>query len=664
MSSSERATSDAAGPAGGGGGLDNITGLQTARILAARSVPVYGVVADRRHWGARTNACVEVVESPLSGPGLVAALALLGRRLDRPAVLLPCSDAAVDTVSRHRGQLAEHGYLLALSEHPVVELLMDKVRFAQYAEEHDLPVPRTEVLSDRSRRWGRGRLDRLPVRAQAAVQDARVAGAHERQGVHRARTRRAFLEVYDRVEHWVPFLLAQEWIPGDEDELYSCNAVFGAGGRPLATFVARKVRQWPPDIGTSASGEECRNEEVLDTTIRLFGGLGYRGLAYLEMKRDARTGRLWIVEPNVGRPPAARRSPRPAASSWCTPPTATPPDCRSRPRGSSGTARRGGWTCAGTCRRPSSPGAAGPSRCGRGCGRCVGPRRTPSGRAATRAVRRGPRRRCPHRPAPARRLAGTARHRLPVPHDDRGRGLGMNQGADVTGVLGWGSAQVRLADRPVRDRSRGRGPRCDPAARRAVPGDRPGGPRPRAAHPQHRRAAEDGHRRVRQRPEGPRGQEGGGHRRLRDAGSGAARAGRRPGQHHLHGRRPQHRPQRRPEHRQCRGVGVRGGAQRVQPGRGLLLGHASWRPAPRSRYPEPGRPRGVGPRPHLRPARGVRRRRAGAAGATTRHRRGHGRAGVGRDGPRPDHPRPRGHRGIGDDPALPPASCPSRPAWC
>ena len=150
MSSSERASREPPAPPAVVVGLDSITGLQTARILAARSVPVYGIVADRRHWGARTNACVEVVESPMSGPGLVTALALLARRLERPAVLLPCSDAAVDTVSRHRDRLAEHGYLLALSEHPVVELLMDKVRFAQYAADHDLQVPRTEVLCDRS----------------------------------------------------------------------------------------------------------------------------------------------------------------------------------------------------------------------------------------------------------------------------------------------------------------------------------------------------------------------------------------------------------------------------------------------------------------------------------------------------------------------------------
>ena len=96
--------------------------------------------------------------------------------------------------------------------------------------------------------------------------------------------------------------VAQEWVPGGADALYSCNAYFGRDSRPLVTFVARKLRQWPPHTGTSSLGEECRNDDVLRETERLFGGIGYHGLAYLEMKHDARTGRHLIIEPNIGRP--------------------------------------------------------------------------------------------------------------------------------------------------------------------------------------------------------------------------------------------------------------------------------------------------------------------------------------------------------------------------
>jgi predicted ATP-grasp superfamily ATP-dependent carboligase len=70
----------------------------------------------------------------------------------------------------------------------------------------------------------------------------------------------------------------------------------------VVPFTARKLRQWPPEAGTSCLGEECRNDEVLEVALRLFRGVPYCGLGYLEMKRDRRTGRHWIIEPNIGRP--------------------------------------------------------------------------------------------------------------------------------------------------------------------------------------------------------------------------------------------------------------------------------------------------------------------------------------------------------------------------
>ncbi len=68
------------------------------------------------------------------------------------------------------------------------------------------------------------------------------------------------------------------------------------------TFVTRKLRQWPPVIGEGCLGLECRNDFVLEETVRLFTSVHLRGLGYLEMKCDKRTGKYLIVEPNIGRP--------------------------------------------------------------------------------------------------------------------------------------------------------------------------------------------------------------------------------------------------------------------------------------------------------------------------------------------------------------------------
>jgi len=281
-------------------GLDSITGLQTARILADRGVPVVGVVADRKHWGAHTNACVEVVESALSGEDLVSSLVHLGRRLDRSSVLVPCTDGSVDTLSLHRARLADR-YVLPLAPHAVVELLMDKVSFARHAAEAGLPIPRTEVVRSRAELESAAARFSYPCVLKPPIKSTTWL-AHTSAKGFAVQDARQLMSVYATVATWSPSLLVQEWVVGPEDGLFSCNGYFSEQGAPLATFVARKVRQWPPEIGTSASGEECRNDEVLATTLKLFGDVGFHGLGYLEMKRDVRTGQLMIIEPNVGRP--------------------------------------------------------------------------------------------------------------------------------------------------------------------------------------------------------------------------------------------------------------------------------------------------------------------------------------------------------------------------
>ncbi|MBA3233910.1 MAG: carboxylate--amine ligase [Propionibacteriales bacterium] len=281
-------------------GLDNITGLQTARLLADRGVPVVGIAADRQHFGARTNACAETIECDLSGDELMATLDGLASRLNRPSVLLPCTDGTVSLLSRRRDELADL-FRLPLASHDVVDLLMDKVRFAHHAHADGLSIPRTEVLESRLDAEQAALSLQFPCVLKPPVKSV-VWRRHTSAKGFPVSDAEDFIRVYDEIAPWSPLLLAQEWVDGDEDGLFSCNAYFDQRGQPLVTFVARKLRQWPPQVGTSASGEECRNDEILAETLRLFGGVGFHGLAYLEMKLDRRTGQLVIIEPNVGRP--------------------------------------------------------------------------------------------------------------------------------------------------------------------------------------------------------------------------------------------------------------------------------------------------------------------------------------------------------------------------
>jgi D-aspartate ligase len=282
-------------------GLDCITGLQSARILAARGVPVVGLAANRRHFCARTRVPELIVQAPAGGEPLVRALERLDARLPPGRVfLLPCTDRAVMTISRARDRLSDR-YAFVLPDHDVVEGLLDKVEFTEHAQRHGLPIPRTVILRSRRDVARAARELRFPIVVKPAIKDARWLAATGAKAfmVHDAADLSA---LYERISGWSDLLIAQNWVEGGEDALYSCNAYFGRDGRPLVTFLARKVRQWPPDTGTSSLGIEVRDDAVLQLSTSLFASAGYSGLAYLEVKRDRRNGGYAIIEPNLGRP--------------------------------------------------------------------------------------------------------------------------------------------------------------------------------------------------------------------------------------------------------------------------------------------------------------------------------------------------------------------------
>jgi predicted ATP-grasp superfamily ATP-dependent carboligase len=280
-------------------GLDCITGLQTARILADRGVPVVGVVADAGHFCARTRFARQIVVSPTSGEALIETLEKLAAHLPGPAVLIPCTDGAVLAISRWRERLGAYRFVLA--EHDVIETLMDKVRFAEYALTAGLPIPATRLLRTEADALAAGAELTYPAVLKPALKTASWTGATKAKAF-RVADADELLATWRRWSAAAGVMIAQSWIEGGESALYSANAYFDRDGVPRVVFIARKLRQWPPETGTSCLGEEVRDDAVREAALALFGGIGFRGLAYLELKRDSRTGERLIVEPNVGRP--------------------------------------------------------------------------------------------------------------------------------------------------------------------------------------------------------------------------------------------------------------------------------------------------------------------------------------------------------------------------
>lgn len=278
-------------------GLGSIVGLQTARLLRRRGMRVVGVTGDRAHFAARTRAAARVVEADVNGPGLLAALVALGVQ-EPGALLVPCTDHAVALVAENAAVLS--AFRIPLPDAAVVRTLADKASFAEHALAHGLPVPPTAVVRSVADLDAAARTLAFPVVLKPAFKDPRwKRGTHVK--VLRLSTAEQLLAVGTPLLAHSDALVVQSFVPGGDEQLLTCNAYF-AGGSALVTFVTRKVRQWPAHVGIASYAVEARDDEMVELTTRLFGSLPYRGLAYLEAKRDPTTGRLVMIEANVGRP--------------------------------------------------------------------------------------------------------------------------------------------------------------------------------------------------------------------------------------------------------------------------------------------------------------------------------------------------------------------------
>lgn len=259
-----------------------------------------GIATDPLHPCCRTRVCERIVAINTSSRALIEALVRLGPSLQGHAVLFPCTDLSVLLVSRHRDELSPW-YKVSLPAPEVVELLVDKERFYRYAQQKELPIPLTFFLHSRADAEQAADALRFPCIVKPTLKTRKWK---ERSGkkAYSVASRDELLTLYDKVSEWAEVLIAQNLIVGGDANHYTCNCYFDNTGTPLVTFTSRKIRQWPPTGGEGCLSEEARNDTVEEQTIRLFRTAGLRGLGYLEMKRDDRTGEHLIIEPNIGRP--------------------------------------------------------------------------------------------------------------------------------------------------------------------------------------------------------------------------------------------------------------------------------------------------------------------------------------------------------------------------
>jgi D-aspartate ligase len=276
--------------------------LGVARSLGRLGVEVHGVhdsitAAARSRYFSR----VHVSPAPPGSDGVVPFLLEVAERVGGRPVLIPTGDASSMVVEEHAEVLHE---AFRFPEQPpgLARRLYDKKGMHDICLEYGIPTPRTEFPQCRAD--VEAYIDggaALPVVLKPI--DAWVLQARTGYRMAIAESAAELLEWYDKLEDpAAPNLMLQEYIPGEADSVWMLNGYYDSTSTARFAVTGRKLRQCPPDTGSTSVGICLANPTVEALTAELMRRSGYRGILDLGYRFDQRDRqyKLLDVNPRLG----------------------------------------------------------------------------------------------------------------------------------------------------------------------------------------------------------------------------------------------------------------------------------------------------------------------------------------------------------------------------
>ena len=277
-------------------------GLNIARALGLGGIPVI-IASTERHDAvfASRDCSARLILPPLEDraavlDALVRAGEALADHLGRRVPLFYGNDDRQRLVQQYRAPLSRC-YALLLNEPEVAGALIEKDLFQPLAAARRLPIPRT-LEWDALERFERPVLvkPRTKFAWDASPVHVKLFGGRGKARIFETGSALAADGAAQRLRD---DLLIQEYVAGDDRQIWSFHGFADEEGRILDWFIGRKIRTYPALTGISTYLELAHDAVLAELGPRLARALQLKGVFKIDLKRDARTGRLHVLEVNA-----------------------------------------------------------------------------------------------------------------------------------------------------------------------------------------------------------------------------------------------------------------------------------------------------------------------------------------------------------------------------
>jgi len=279
------------------------TGLNLMRDLIRRGVRTVGVDYVPEHEGFRSvyGKSYLCPDPDIYPDQWVAFMESLSKDLGARPVIIPAADRFVMALGRHADRL-RNTYIFSTEAISVQAALATKEQQYDLARKHGFPCPHTAYIQS---------LDELRDFTANAQFPCLFKPRHQRDWEslpegHPLRYKKTIsadsvedlVRCYGMIAPYRPEVVAQEVVPGPDDSKYCYLSVYGSGGERLAYCVVREFRGDRVFFGSASLVEPIVDDEIQSLCDGFLRGIHYVGLCEIEVKRDVRDGRVWLIEVN------------------------------------------------------------------------------------------------------------------------------------------------------------------------------------------------------------------------------------------------------------------------------------------------------------------------------------------------------------------------------
>ena len=274
-------------------------GITSSVVLATKDIKM---LSSSKLCDYRLVGCITEEDS------LFAELSKIANELhtqNKKLLVLGCDDVHARLLSSLKPKLQKIGYTTFYVDFGLLDEITQKKRFYELCEELNIPYPKTWYV-DCKEENSQLPMDEFnyPLIAKpsnsAQFQNAAI---ENKRKIYEIETPEELVCEYKKIKRsdYDNLLVIQEFVPGDDDAIYSLTTLSDENGDLIAVSGGRVCLQDhdPTALGNPLVILGDRRDEIIDCAARFLKKVGYHGFANFDIKYDCRDNTYKFFEINT-----------------------------------------------------------------------------------------------------------------------------------------------------------------------------------------------------------------------------------------------------------------------------------------------------------------------------------------------------------------------------